>query len=482
MASYHESEDTVYPTHMIDNASVLKSLVMAWTMRFNDVLDADKLHKALTELLTIGDWKKLGGRLKVGHNRNGALEVHVPSSFSEERPAIYFSHDHYQISIEEHERGRWAIKATDRPSLYPASSSAGDYACLRGAPTSLKDFTRRDVPMINLYIATFQNATLVTVTWPHALFDGGGFCHLLEAWSLVMAEQKEKIPDLLGAKEDVLYNIGDIAKSGTHYTASESRVLSGLSFIFFLLRFLWVIITQPTIDSRVICLPKHTVENLHQRALKDLEDEVGDPWVSPADAILAWVSRAVNPRPSRPITMTTTIDARTRISELQGASGVYVQNMVLGSFATISPDDFRGPLGKQALVNRRGLLDQLQETNLIGILQLLRKRWDSGNHRAPIFAAPGTDMFMTNNRLKINIFKAANFRSAVLQASKQRTRSNPLGTPVYQYASALDPGIAFRNFVTVHTKDYDGNYWLSGFFTPQQWSNIEEGLNQDLIT
>jgi hypothetical protein len=33
-------------------------------MRFNDVLDAEKLHDALSELLEIGDWRKLGGRLR----------------------------------------------------------------------------------------------------------------------------------------------------------------------------------------------------------------------------------------------------------------------------------------------------------------------------------------------------------------------------------------------------------------------------------
>jgi hypothetical protein len=34
-------------------------------LRFNDVLDADKLHASLSRLLEIGDWKKVGGRLKL---------------------------------------------------------------------------------------------------------------------------------------------------------------------------------------------------------------------------------------------------------------------------------------------------------------------------------------------------------------------------------------------------------------------------------
>jgi hypothetical protein len=52
-----------YPVHLMDGCK-LNHKVLGWTMRFNDVLDADKLHASLTGLLSIGDWRKLGGRLK----------------------------------------------------------------------------------------------------------------------------------------------------------------------------------------------------------------------------------------------------------------------------------------------------------------------------------------------------------------------------------------------------------------------------------
>jgi hypothetical protein len=37
---------------------------VATVMLFNDVLDADMLNASLSRLLEIGDWRKLGGRLK----------------------------------------------------------------------------------------------------------------------------------------------------------------------------------------------------------------------------------------------------------------------------------------------------------------------------------------------------------------------------------------------------------------------------------
>jgi len=57
--------DEIYPVHMLDDTKSLREIVVTWTLRFNDVLDADKLHNSLSSLLEIGDWRKLGGRLRL---------------------------------------------------------------------------------------------------------------------------------------------------------------------------------------------------------------------------------------------------------------------------------------------------------------------------------------------------------------------------------------------------------------------------------
>lgn len=58
-----DSSPDVYPIHVLDNIKANHCYV-DWLMRFNDVLDAEKLKTALSRLLEIGDWKKLGGRLQ----------------------------------------------------------------------------------------------------------------------------------------------------------------------------------------------------------------------------------------------------------------------------------------------------------------------------------------------------------------------------------------------------------------------------------
>lgn len=65
--------DDIYPVHMLDDTNTLRDIVVTWTLRFNDVLDADKLHRSLSRLLEIGDWRKLGGRLRL----NVTTSLHI---------------------------------------------------------------------------------------------------------------------------------------------------------------------------------------------------------------------------------------------------------------------------------------------------------------------------------------------------------------------------------------------------------------------
>jgi hypothetical protein len=55
--------EDIYPIHALDDVKSNRAYV-DWLMVFNDVLDAKKLNDALSRLLDIGDWKKLGGRLR----------------------------------------------------------------------------------------------------------------------------------------------------------------------------------------------------------------------------------------------------------------------------------------------------------------------------------------------------------------------------------------------------------------------------------
>lgn len=54
------AHEETYPLHALDN----NPNWVNWVMRFNDALDAQKLNSSLSRLLEIGDWRKLGGRIR----------------------------------------------------------------------------------------------------------------------------------------------------------------------------------------------------------------------------------------------------------------------------------------------------------------------------------------------------------------------------------------------------------------------------------
>lgn len=98
-ASKH-SEDEIYPLHMLDDTKTLRGFVTTWTLRFDDVLDSDLLRNTLTRLLEIGDWRKLGGRLRL--NVRGSqvqLSIHKLTMLTNARQAVSWNsmyRDHFR--------------------------------------------------------------------------------------------------------------------------------------------------------------------------------------------------------------------------------------------------------------------------------------------------------------------------------------------------------------------------------------------------
>jgi hypothetical protein len=56
--------DEVIPARFWDANDIVHKLVMEFTYRFDDVLDAAKLKSSLERLMEIGEWRSLGARFK----------------------------------------------------------------------------------------------------------------------------------------------------------------------------------------------------------------------------------------------------------------------------------------------------------------------------------------------------------------------------------------------------------------------------------
>lgn len=57
--------DSIIPLHSLDDNTVHRSIVLDLTLRFDDALDSSTLRIALARLMELGNWRKLGARMRM---------------------------------------------------------------------------------------------------------------------------------------------------------------------------------------------------------------------------------------------------------------------------------------------------------------------------------------------------------------------------------------------------------------------------------
>ncbi|CAG7559027.1 unnamed protein product [Fusarium equiseti] len=462
--------DDVYPLHMLDDTETLRGTVITWTLRFDDVLDADKLHDSLSRLLDVGDWRKLGGRLRL--NGQGALEIHVPTPFTPERPAVAYSCEKLRVDIDDHELGRQLPKVTDKVSIQPGPENFKAFATRPDAPQTLSDFIYPDVPLLSLHITAFDNATLVGLSWPDALMDVIGQQELLRAWSLVVSGREVDVPPVLGAREDALQTAVGTSDWDEKFEMGEQQ-LEGAALEQFCLRYAFDSMTGPGAESKVIHLPATAIEALRRHVEADLDKSTRDvPFLSNNDILTAWAARIVGlsqPQP-RPVTALYVINARFRISSLYQADGVFIHNMAVPGFTVISLDESTGPLGQIALANRQQLRRQAKENQVKAFVRALQKNAAGGGPRLLCGSSDAVLMPLTNWE-RADIFGSVDFSAAVTRPGK----SNNPGHITYHHPSSMGPA-THKNLFVVLGKDGDGGYWLNSHLTQRGWELVADTL------
>ncbi|KAL3587656.1 hypothetical protein FPOAC2_13554 [Fusarium poae] len=461
--------DDVYPLHMLDNTKTLRSIVVTWTLRFDDVLDADKLHNALARLLDMSDWRKLGGRMRL--SEKGVAEIHVPRLFTADRPPVAFSCETHTMGIEEHELAQTLPKATDELSIQRDPGDFLAFAARHDAPQTPDDFLYYDVPLLSLHVTAFTNATLVGLSWPHALMDVMGQQALLRAWSLVLAGREVDVPAVLGAREDALCAAADASGSAEELKVAKQQ-LKGISLMRFGLRFAWDMVSGPAAEGRTIYMPASTLMALRQEAEGDLAVAGEAPFISDGDVLTAWAARAVAvslPQP-RPVTVLHAVNARFRLPALVNAPGVFIQNMAVAGFTLLSAAEATGPLGAIAVANRRHLSEQASEGQILACVRELR-RDTAGDPR--VLCGPSDALLLPmTNWARADVFNSADFSAAVV-------RPGPTGNPgrvVYHHADAMRPSASTRNVFVVLGKDHRGGYWMSAKLPLAAWDRLASVL------
>ncbi|GIZ45827.1 hypothetical protein CKM354_000897800 [Cercospora kikuchii] len=480
------SDDVVYPLFMLDDTKTLRGIVVTWTLRFNDVLDPAKLHNGLTNLLEIGDWRKIGGRLRM--RDDGRLEICAPRSFAPERPPITYSHQRFELSVDDHPLAKTLPKATKTSSVQVGPDGFRSFAAGPSAPTKLADFLDKDKPMLSLHITSFNDATFVALSWPHVLMDVMGQQALVRGWSLVLAGREAEVPPCNGAHDDAIAEAAASPASTTEEYALGKLRMGALGMIKFGARFAWDMFWNSVVETRTMCIPSSAMSRLHSEAQKSLITSAAGterpftPFVSEGDVLTAFFARQVvsSLREPRPVTILHALNARFRLPALKASKGVYIQNMAVAACAYLSADLVQGPLGPAALQNRATLLEQATEHSVLAALHEMHEQHQKKPGVDPniLSGDPNAVLMPFTNWTRANLFEAVDFSPAVVRSGEsEQTRSNPPGTMVYHHAASMQSNSAARNVIVVLGKDLAGNYWVTGVqLTTAAWEKIENAL------
>ncbi|CRK18324.1 hypothetical protein BN1723_002461 [Verticillium longisporum] len=468
--------DTVYPLHRQDDQAFYRQMNLVWLLRFEDVLDVDKLRLALAKLLERDGWRKIGGRLRI--NSKGKMEVHVPEKFTDERPAFRWTHQIFDMPLDEHPVGARLPKAGDHPYVQLVDNEFQEIETTSDQALTPEALSHLDEPQCSFLVTSFTDQTIMALTWPHTLTSVMGLSYFMQAWSLMLAGREDEIPPFDGAEEDVMDNLGDENQEKTEPFALQDRLLQGFSLARFMLRAVWDIARRPLVQSKLVFLPASFVSHLLQQARDDLKaSSEGEelPFVSEGDVLTAW-TMSVLPAiyGNRPYMVMNVADLRGRVPGLFKPGHAYVQNTLTQTLTIFSAEDVKSlGLGRRALRVRQSIVEQTTPAQCAAYARLTRKI------SIPLFGeASGTLGSMTNWG-KAKFFDIIDFAPAVVKAgvSGDRRRAEP-GKIAYQHAHVLKRAVEVRNCFFLTGKDRQGSYWLDGVLHPDFWAALEKELQK----
>ncbi|KHN95647.1 Chloramphenicol acetyltransferase-like domain protein [Metarhizium album ARSEF 1941] len=470
--------DTVVPLSQFDNPMPLQRMFIYSTFLFDHVLNVSMLRNGLEALIERDGWRKLGARLR-RNPRTGNLEHHIPVRFTEQRPAIKFHHAKYDMARARHPVASKLPSTT--PHLPAVMADPNDFESLwfhPDAPAKLGDHLNRDEPQLCLVVASFDDATLVSLSWPHSLCDALGLGELLRAWSLMIRGQHHEVPKPFGDRHDPL------AELGLHPTEPyklEGSQLSWLGlFIYYLRTWLKIVLDKPR--SRMIYVPGPYIRCLREKVVRELSDEsrsVREEFVSEGDVLSAWwakinVAHLSGNRSNKLFHLINALGWRPTLSEdLLLAHRPYISNAVgLGSVLIPAKAIAAKPLSYVARQIRQCIVESRQREQIEAYAALWRK---SPGKIPPLFGNATMHVITCSNWSKADLLGLDFSAALTAHATTSSTVTEP-GRPCY--VQSCFRGVQLSDFLAILGRDCRGGYWLTGITSEKHWAIIEEAMTK----
>ncbi|ORY59544.1 uncharacterized protein BCR38DRAFT_412555 [Pseudomassariella vexata] len=471
--------DQVIPLCYFDDNADLRGMLLSVMLKFDDKLDPDKLKTSLEELLQRNGWRKLGARLRL--NDQQILEYHVPETFNESRSAFSFTHEKHDMHIAEHPIASHLPLPTQEPSVTADPYRFHDLMRRPDGPKKLADYLNSDEPQLGVHIVSFDDATLVSISWPHTLFDAGGLKGLLDAWSLVLRGRPDEVLPTHSIESDPLAELG---RNATEPCKVADRQLGQWGMMSFGSRYVLDVLWHG-VETRMVCVPGVFIRKLREAAIQELKAEMSEgneqTFLSESDILCAWWTRlAVShlPPSGTTVTVSNTYDLRGIMAkEMLPADKVYLANACTALPVLLSVKDIAGkPLSFVASAIRRSIRELGTREQVEAMAATVRDTFPKTGHY-PIFGDASMHLINCSNWTKGRIFET-DFSSAIVPAIGSKfPHSEKQGTPSYTQVCGCF-SLELLNGVTIMGKDLDGNFWLSGTLRKGLWAGIEQSLSK----
>lgn len=399
--------------------------------------------------------------------------------YDEERPSFVYSHVNYDIPIDDHPVASRLPKASTRPSVQASAADFRSVTRRPDGPKELNDYLFSDEPQLSIHISSFEDATLISVTWGHWSLDAMGLAALLNAWTQVLNGQEDHVAPLHGFDTDPLALMGS---SAVEESCLASRQIKGLDLVIFALCYVFEFLWWRKQEDHVVCLPASYVQSMKQTTMEELIAENqsdSEPFVSDGDVVCAWWTRLalqhLGPTSNRTVIIINPFDLRGLLAkDLLPASTAYLSNAVYAFFATVPASAIlQKPLSFLASQIRRQMLEQGTRNQMEALAALSRKEMlETG--RPSIFGDSTSQLIAFSNWTKGKFYEFDFSAAVTRQGLPLEMRANAIGKPSYVHSLGYCAGMFSRYSVPIYGKDAAGNYWLSSPLRASTWRKIEE--------
>ncbi|CAN9107227.1 unnamed protein product [Alternaria sp. RS040] len=506
--------DIVVPLHSRDDTNQNRNISIEFTMRFDDVLDSQKLVDSLWKLLEKPGWNKVGARLRLS-TTNGRLEYHIPSHYTKERPPVNFTQKTYDMRFEEHPIGRKfpvVDEHNDSVQSFDVLDSLREITQTENSTTVLDDWIHTDKAQLGLHVVSFKDTTLVTLTWLHTLLDAMGRQALLKAWQAVLEGRDDDVPEFWGFAFDPLAQLGapldedrttveDKSTPDVKVREKKQESPSPASE------------TKKAPTGRMLYVPASYMARLRTKAMNDLtsldasqityntsNSSEPEPFLSDGDIFSAWLVKhlvsadatLLESPPVRPVIFVNVLGMRdvlstssTKYKVLIPRGTAFIGNAATGIVSPFSLKQFLDmPLGHIAARIRKDLVEQ---GNREAVEASQRASCiEQQTNMAPPDAQMAPAVFVVSNWAKAKLFEV-NFSAAVV--SRTDNQGGPVGKsttgkPTYIHVYGTDKrasgsGVGPGGIGNCVGKDARGGYWLGGICSGGWAERFEKAVLSD---